>query len=354
MRRALARTKAVFIKLLDETEPGIDHSGLAGEALKAKLKQHKIGLLRTKSELAELLAQKQAALQQAKAIAKEQAGLPPLPDLDNLTAAQLKEMAKEQGISLNMTKEDSIALLDKLEPGVNHAGLKGTELAAAKAKHGIGVLKNKQQLVEALQKKAGQQMAQQVQQEAQQAAAKKAKELAQSSVEKVVLPAEPAQFGGFLAQVKEAEQALAGGGLVSADEMKPLAESLALKKKLFHDQIAGMKAGDLKKLAKDGKVKNWQWGNKDDFITLFTETDEAKVAAVHAKLEAGYKAHQAKYGNKKVKAPEPAPKPKPVTPPRARALQAVCEEGRRIRGGGRSVVEEERRGHLQAAREGPG
>ncbi len=111
---------------------------------------------------------------QAKAIAQEQAGLPPLPDLDNLTAAQLKEMAKEQGISLNMTKEDSIALLDKLEPSKDHAGLMGQELAAAKAKHGIGVLKNKQQLVEALQKKAGQQMAQQVQQQAQQAAAKKA------------------------------------------------------------------------------------------------------------------------------------------------------------------------------------
>ncbi len=311
---SVARTKADFIKLLDEAELGIDHSGLAGEALKAKLKQHKIGLLRTKSELAELLAQKQAALQQAKAIAKEQAGLPPLPDLDNLTAAQLKEMAKEQGISLNMTKEDSIALLDKLEPGVNHAGLKGTELAAAKAKHGIGVLKNKQQLIEALQKKAGQQMAQQVQQEAQQAAAKKAKALAQSSVEKVVLPAEPAQFGGFLAQVKEAEQALAGGGLVPADEMKPLAESLALKKKLFHDQIAGMKAGDLKKLAKDGKVKNWQWGNKDDFITLFSETDDAKVAAVHAKLQAGYKAHQAKYGKKKATVPKTAPKPQPAAP----------------------------------------
>ena len=316
---SVARTKADFIKLLDQAEPGIDHSDLAGEALKAKLKQHQIGLLRTKSELAELLAQKQAALLQAKVIAKEQAALAPLPDLENLTAAQLKEMAKQQGISLNMTKEDTIALLDKLEPGKDHAGLMGQELAAAKAKHGIGVLKNKQQLVEALQKKAGQQMAQQVQQQAQQAAAKKAKDLAQASVEKVVLPAEPAQFKGFLAQAKEAEQALAGSGLVSADEMKPLAESLALKKKLFLDQIAGMKAGDLKKLAKDSKVKNWQWGSKDDFITLFTETDEAKVAAVHAKLEAGYTAHQEKYGKKSGKsatpsAPLPPQKP-PVAPP---------------------------------------
>lgn len=312
---SVARTKADFIKLLDEAEPGVDHGDLSGEALKAKLKQHKIGLLRTKSELAELLAQKQAALQQAKAVAKEQAGLPPLLDLENLTAAQLKEMAKEQGISLNMTKEDTIALLDKIEPGKDHSGLMGQELAAAKAKHGIGVLKNKQQLVEALQKKAGQQMAQQAQQQAQQAAAKKAKDLAQASVEKVVLPAEPTQFQGFLAQVKEAEQTLAGGGLVSTDELKPLAESLALKKKLFHDQIAGMKAGDLKKLAKDSKVKNWQWGSKDDFVALFTETDEAKVAEIHAKLEAGYKAHHEKYGKKKSKPSSSSSKPTPVPAP---------------------------------------
>jgi hypothetical protein len=33
---------------------------------------------------------------------------------------------------------------------VDHSGLMGKELAAAKQKHGIGILKNKQQLVEAL------------------------------------------------------------------------------------------------------------------------------------------------------------------------------------------------------------
>jgi len=39
-------------------------------------------------------------------------------------------------------------------------------LIAAKKKHGIGVLKNKQQLVEALQMNAGKKMLQKVQQEA--------------------------------------------------------------------------------------------------------------------------------------------------------------------------------------------
>jgi len=34
-------------------------------------------------------------------------------------------MAKENGISLNVTKEDAIQILDKLEPGVDHSKLQG-------------------------------------------------------------------------------------------------------------------------------------------------------------------------------------------------------------------------------------
>jgi hypothetical protein len=147
---AIARTKADFIKLLDLAEPGIDHGDLAGAALSAKLKEHKIGLLRTKEELVELLGLKQAELKQAKLLAAQMAKIPPAEGLEGMTAQQLKEMAKENGISLNMTKQETIELLDKLEPGVDHSGLMGKELAAAKQKHGIGILKNKQQLVEAL------------------------------------------------------------------------------------------------------------------------------------------------------------------------------------------------------------
>lgn len=62
---SIARTKSDFIKTLDQVEPAIDHSDLTGAALKAKLKEHKIGLLRTKEELVELPAEKQTALLQA-------------------------------------------------------------------------------------------------------------------------------------------------------------------------------------------------------------------------------------------------------------------------------------------------
>jgi len=46
-------------------------------------------------------------------------------------------------------------LLDELEPGVDRSGLKGKALMSAKKKHHIGPLKNKQHLINALQKTTG-------------------------------------------------------------------------------------------------------------------------------------------------------------------------------------------------------
>jgi len=311
---SVARTKAEHLALLDLAEPGIDHSGLAGAALHAKLAQHKIGALRSKQELVALLAQKQAALQHATIAAKQMAKVAPLPDLAAMPVSQLKEMAKAEGISLNMTKQDTIELLDTIAPGIDHSGLSGQDLIAAKQKHGIGVLKNKQQLVEALQKKAGQQLAQKAAQEAQQAAVQQVKAKISASVAEVVVPANPADFQQFLASVTKAEQAFSEGGLVSKEELNGFADTLAVKKKLFTDQLSAMKAADLKKLAKESKVAHWQWGSKEDFITLLSETDPAKVAAVQAKLDAGYIAHQEKYKKSGKAAGTPETKPTKPTP----------------------------------------
>ena len=122
---SIARTKAEFIKLLDQVEPGVDHSTLSGAALKAKLKQHKIGLLRSKDELVKLLAEKQASLKQAQQLAEQLKKVPAPGGLQDLTVAELKEMAKAKGISLKQTRQDVIELLDELEPGLDHSGLKG-------------------------------------------------------------------------------------------------------------------------------------------------------------------------------------------------------------------------------------
>jgi len=320
---AIARTKADFLKLLDEAEPEVHHGDLSGEALKAKLAQYKIGALRSKEELVALLAQKQAAVKQAVEVAQQVAKLPPASGLSDLTVKELQEMAKGKGISLNMTKQDVIDVLDQIEPGVDHSGLSGQALIAAKQKHGIGVLKNKQQLVQALEKVAGQALAEKAKQEAldaaKTAALQKAQESIQGAMAKVMLPSAPEGYAPFLASIQDAEVALSFGTGLPQQYLESQAAELALKKKLWQGQIEKLDAKALKDLAKNTKVKNWQWGAKQDFVTIFTETDAVKLQAVQDKLTAGYQAHQAKYGKKGGKpaaSPAPhAPLPKPAHPP---------------------------------------
>jgi len=59
-------------------------------------------------------------------------------------------LAKQNGVSIARPKADCIKLLDELEPGVDHSNLSGKALIAAKKKHHIGPLKNKQQRIKAL------------------------------------------------------------------------------------------------------------------------------------------------------------------------------------------------------------
>src|SRR5690606_20123276 len=148
-----------FIKLLDNIEPGIGHSDLSGAALQAKVKQYNIAALRSKDELAKLLAQKQAVIKQAKALEEAAKNAAPKTDLSGLTMVQLKDMAKQHGVSLNLTKSEVIEMLDVLEPHIDHYNYSGKTLMTAKQKYGIPPLKNKEQLAKALEKAAGQQMA---------------------------------------------------------------------------------------------------------------------------------------------------------------------------------------------------
>lgn len=142
------------------------HADLVGAALQAKLKQFNIAALRSKDELVQLLAEKQKAIKQAKLLAEQAKNLPASGGLQSLTMAQLKEMVKQQGISLNLTKSEVIEMLDALEPGVDHSGLAGKALLAAKHKYNIPPLKNKEQLAKALEKAAGHQLAEKAKQEA--------------------------------------------------------------------------------------------------------------------------------------------------------------------------------------------
>jgi len=106
-------------------------STLSGEALKAKLKQHKIGLLRSKDELVKLLAEKQASLKQAQQLAEQLKKVPAPGGLQDLTVAELTDLPAAQAI--------------------------------ARRKQ-VGPLKNKQQLIKALQKAASDELAEKAKQ----------------------------------------------------------------------------------------------------------------------------------------------------------------------------------------------
>jgi len=160
---SIARTKPDFIKLLDQVEPGFDHSDLTGAALKAKLKEHKIGLLRTKDDLVKLLAKKQRALKKAQIVSDR---LKKGEGLHVLTMDELQEVARTKGVSIYMTRQNVIDLLDKLEPEVDHSGLKGKSLTDVQHRYHIATTKNKQQLIKAIEKAAREEAAQTVTREA--------------------------------------------------------------------------------------------------------------------------------------------------------------------------------------------
>ncbi len=312
---AVARTKSDFTKLLDAAEPGVGHADLSGAALQAKTKQYNIAALRSKDELAKLLADKQAVIKQAKALEEAAKNAASQTDLSGLTMDQLKDMTKQHGVSLNLTKSEVIDMLDGLEPGVDHSGLAGKALIAAKQTHGIPPLKNKEQLVKALEKAAGKQMADQAKQQAldvaKTEALKKAEQSLKDAAAQIVMPSSPSQYSSFLDSVTVAEAELAKESELPAAMLEQHAKEVALKKLTFQQQVAAMKSGELKDLAKQTKVAHWQWATKDELTTLFSETDPGKIAAAKAGIEAKHakwaEKHLGKSGKPVAKQPSPPP-----------------------------------------------
>jgi SPP1 gp7 family putative phage head morphogenesis protein len=280
---AIARTKADFLKLL--ADKGVDATGVSGKALEALLKAHGIGALRSKVDLIALLVQKQAAFMQAKLqaqllkdAAKSATGL------ETMTVKELQELATSKGISLNMTKADVITLLDQLEPGVDHSGLAGQALIAAKQQFHIGPLKNKGQLIAALQKIAGQEMAQQAVQDVQQAAVTAATTALKDAAGKVLLPATPAEFQPFIESLAAAEQLLVSSPLAPPETLQQIAHELAVKKLAFQQQVQGLPAKELQKIAQAAKLPKYQWASKEQLVTLMTETAPEKLDPVKASI----------------------------------------------------------------------
>jgi len=106
-----------------------------------------------------------------------------------------------------MTKADVIALLNQLEPSVDHSSLAGHALIAAKKQCHIVPLKNKSQLIQALQQVAGTEMAE-ASDAVQHAALKAAQEALEAAANNIVLLL-PHGYPDFLAALKQAEMQLA-------------------------------------------------------------------------------------------------------------------------------------------------
>jgi len=303
---SIARTKSDFLKLLKQ-KTGSDFSHLSGKELKAVIKQHQIAALRSKDELIDLL----------KAKVKEEQ----VPDFASMPVSKLKDLAKEKGISLNLTKQETIDILDALEPGVDHSMLSGKSLIEAKKKFNLPVLKTKEHLVKALENQFKEDIGKKVVKEAvvqvSEETIKKEKAQIISLLDNVKVSIDPADYKSFLNAVKEAETQLGKTGLsVGDDFIKEKAADLAKKKAEFKAKIEAMSAKELKNLAKQTKVPGWQWGTKSDFVTLFTETDDAAVKFAKDNIEYKWAKWAEKHGKKPVgvKPPKPDEPPKPAVP----------------------------------------
>jgi len=126
---SIARTKKDFIKLLKPLEPDVDLDALKGSQLKALIKKHKIGALRSKEELIALL--KQQAAKEAKEELTQQLVQKQIEAVKEKIASGLSELPalKPQNFQQALTKLDemsqALSEAKKLLPEAEWSTLKG-------------------------------------------------------------------------------------------------------------------------------------------------------------------------------------------------------------------------------------
>ena len=264
-------------------------------------------------------------------------------DYGKLTQVQLREVAKEKGVSIARTKADRIALLSKASGQSEEwlAGHTGVELEAWFKQYKIGALKSKDDLLAALHKadhatdaaKAlALKQAEEAAKAAKQAAEKAAAKLAQASqavadfhtglAKLKALESSPAQFNQFHAQIDALVQQLSQSKMLLGPQQMAELEGYMLKAhQTFTDAVELLPQMARREILKAAKVKNFQWFTKEESIAWLTDvTSHPKLAdQVAAKVVA------AKDAAKLKKAPAPAPAPKPVQVPQAKP-KAVAPE----------------------------
>ena len=262
-------------------------------------------------------------------------------DYGKLTMVQLREVAKEKGVSIARTKADRIALLSKASGQSEEwlAGHTGAELEGWFKQYKIGALKSKDDLLAALHKadhatdaakalalKQAEEAAKAAKEAAEAAAAKLAK--AQQAVADFhtelaklkALEASPAQFQDFHARLDAVLVHLGKNkSLLDPQQLVELEGYVLKANQAFSDAVGVLSQSARRDILKAAKVKNFQWFTKEESIAWMTDvTAQPKLAEqVAAKVVAAKDAAKVK------KAPVPAPAPKPVPAPQAKPKPTV-------------------------------
>jgi len=235
-------------------------------------------------------------------------------DFDKLTIKQLQKLAQNNGIAIARTKKDFIKLLKPLEPDVDLESLKGVQLKSIIKKHKIGALRSKDELVALLKKKLAEKA---VQEKSVELAVEQVKALKQKiSLHLGQLPGmKPQDFKLALNHFEKVSEALA-----EAKSFLPEIEWSALKQQYdyarssFIQMVKALKGKDLKTIAKQAKLKHYQWASKEDLIVLMTSDDQIAIKIATENIDVKWAKWAEKHGKN-------AQKSKPVTTPTAVNLE---------------------------------
>jgi len=265
-------------------------------------------------------------------------------DYSKLTQVQLREVAKEKGVSIARTKADRIALLSKAA-GQSEEWLAGhtpAELEAWFKQYKVGALKSKDELVAALHKadhatdaakaaalKQAEEAAKQAKQAAEDAAAKLAKTNQavadfHSELGKLkALETDPGTFGEYHAQIDVMVQHLfKTKELLGPQQLAELEQYVLTSHHAFASAVEALPQAVRRDILKAAKVKNFQWFTKDESVAYLTDvTAQTKLAEqVAAKVAAAKDAAKLKKATPPSK-PTP-PVPQPTAAPASPAVQA--------------------------------
>ena len=274
-------------------------------------------------------------------------------DYGKLTMVQLREVAKEKGVSIARTKAERITLLSKASGQSEEwlAGHTGAELEGWFKQYKIGALKTKDEMLAALHKadhatdaakalalKQAEEAAKAAKLAAEEAAAKLAKAsqaVADFHTELGKLKAlegELSKFQEFHAQVNVMVQQLAKAKEYLGPQQLAELEGYLLKSHhAFTDAVELLPQAARRDILKAAKVKNFQWFTKDESIAYLTDVSAqpklaeqvaAKVAAAKDAAKLKKAPAPASAPAKPVQAPVAKPKPAPPAPAKTTAVQA--------------------------------